>query len=177
MVLAKWIMAKAIQHKIAGLWGLFALLLYVPVAVSAATVIQDESENAPAVEAAAKAYAQFWNTGDEKFASIALSPHFIDRTLPEGRQQGIAGVLEASKSFRQAVPDLTAEVEQLLVVKDRAVVRLRFKGHFSGQFGQHQGKGQPINFAAVDIYRVQDGLITDNWHLEDYNSLFTQMEF
>jgi len=30
-----------------------------------------------------------------------------------------------------------------------------------------QGKGQPIAFIATDLVRVEDGRITDNWHIED----------
>ncbi|MCE9687918.1 ester cyclase [Shewanella sp. AS16] len=73
------------------------------------------------------------------------------------------------------MPDLSVTVEHLLVVGDRAIVRLRFKGHFSWVFGEQQGQGQQIDFRAVDLYRVQGGLITDNWHLEDYQTLFAQL--
>lgn len=36
-------------------------------------------------------------------------------------------------------------------------------------------KGKKIDFRAVDMYRVRDGFITDNWHLEDYQTLFSQL--
>lgn len=128
------------------------------------------------IEEAVRNYAQFWNSGDEALARKALSHNFIDRTLPEGRQQGVSGAIEASRHFREAVPDLTAQIEQMLIAEDKAAVRLRFKGHFSGQFGKVKGRGQEIDFTAVDIYRISKGKITDNWHLEDYLTLFTQME-
>jgi len=66
---------------------------------------------------AARRYAAFWNTGEASFAEAALAGNFADRTLPSGRLQGIKGVLEASKNFRAAIPDLRAEIEELLVVK------------------------------------------------------------
>ena len=137
--------------------------------------ISDASKRALAIGRAALLYASFWNTGDAKFAHWALADSFIDRTLPAGRAQGISGPIDASKAFRAAVPDLSVTVEHLLVVGDRAVVRLRFEGHFTGVFGEQQGQGQKIDFRAVDMYRVQDGLITDNWHLEDYQTLFLQL--
>jgi predicted ester cyclase len=37
-----------------------------------------------------------------------------------------------------------------------------------------QGKGQKVDFQAMDLYRVADGKITDNWHLEDIN-MFRQL--
>lgn len=137
--------------------------------------ISDESPQAQAIARAALLYASFWRTGDARFAHSALATGFLDRTLPAGRAQGITGPLEASKAFRAAVPDLSVSVEHLLIVGDRAVVRLRFNGRFTGVFGEQQGQGQKIDFRAVDMYRVRDGFIIDNWHLEDYQTLFSQL--
>lgn len=126
-------------------------------------------------ELAARRYDTFWNNGDEALAKAALSPQFVDRTPPPGRAQGPQGPLQASKTFRQAVPDLSCEVEQMLVVGDRVVSHLHFAGHFTGSFNGIQGKGQPIDFIATDIYRVADGKIVENWHLEDNLTLLKQL--
>ena len=111
---------------------------------------------------AARRYAAFWNTGDAQFARQALSPVFVDRTLTAGRPQGVDGPLQASEGFRKAVPDLSAEVQDMTVAGDRVAVHLRFRGHFTGVFGQLQGKGQAIDFQAPDLYRIQDGRIAEN---------------
>ena len=124
---------------------------------------------------AARRYAAFWNTGETRYAEAALARNFFDRTLPSGRPQGLKGVLEASKNFRASIPDLRAEIEELLVVKDRAVVRYIFTGHFSGRFKDLKGDDREISFRAVDIYRVQNGQIFDNWHLEDNLALMQQL--
>ena len=131
--------------------------------------------NADAAILAARRYAAFWDTGDPAWAQLALAPTFIDRTLPPGRVQGPAGPLQASRGFRTAVPDLRAEVSDMVVADDRVSVHLHFSGHFTGQFGQAQGHGQVIDFQAFDLYRVVDGRITDNWHLEDNLTLLQQM--
>lgn len=125
---------------------------------------------------AARRYAGFWNSGDPALAQQALAPDFTDRTLPPGRPQGPSGPLQASAGFRKAVPDLRAEIDEMIVNGDRVILRLNFHGHFSGSFGAVQGHGQDIAFRAIDIYRVADGRITDNWHLEDNLTLLQQME-
>ena len=124
---------------------------------------------------AARRYDTFWNTGDEALARAALAPTFIDSTLPTGRPQGLAGPLAASKLMRAAIPDLHCEIEQMIVAGDRVVTHLRFRGHFTGHFGQTQGQGQTINFSATDIYRVSDERIAENWHIEDNLSLQQQL--
>lgn len=124
---------------------------------------------------AARRYDTFWSTGDEALARAALAPDFMDRTLPPGRAQGLAGPLEASKIMRAAMPDLHCRIEQMIVAGDRTVVHLRFQGHFTGRFKQTQGQRQAIDFIATDIYRVVDGRIAENWHLEDNLTLLQQL--
>jgi predicted ester cyclase len=132
-----------------------------------------------ALSLAARRYYAFWNTGEERYAKAALAPNFTDQTLPAGRAQGLEGPLAASRFFRAAVPDLKAEVEEMLQVGDRVIGRLHFTGHFTGTFGSgpdaKQGDGRAIDFIATDIYRVRGGKITDNWHIEDNLTLLKQM--
>jgi predicted ester cyclase len=134
-----------------------------------------QEQAAQPVILAARRYAAFWNTGEPRYAEAALARNFVDRTLPPGRPQGFNGVVEASKNFRAAIPDLRADIEELLVLNDRAVVRYIFMGHFTGTFKDLKGDGRAISFRAVDIYRVQNGQISDNWHLEDNLSLMQQL--
>lgn len=122
---------------------------------------------------AARRYDSFWDTGNEALARQALSPNFIDNTLPNGRPQGADGVLKASKAFRTAVPDLRCEVRQMIVAGDRVVTHLHFTGHFTGTFQGKSGQGQKVDFIATDIYRIADGRIAEDWHLED-NLTFVQ---
>ncbi|CAJ0712025.1 hypothetical protein LMG6871_00291 [Ralstonia edaphis] len=134
-----------------------------------------DTPQAAAAVLAARRYATFWHTGDARYATEALSPAFVDRTLPAGRVQGTQGPLDASKAFRTAVPDMRVEIEDMVVAGDRVSVHLRFRGHFTGEFGRAHGQNQPIDFQAFDLYRIADGKIAENWHLEDNQTLLRQM--
>ena len=124
---------------------------------------------------AVRAFYDFWNTGDEAFLKQAIAEKFTDRTLPPGRPQGPEGPAFASRHFRAAVPDLMVTVEKMIVAGDYVTVHMRFSGHFTGSFGQTQGKGQAIAFIATDLVKVESGRITDNWHIEDNLTLLQQM--
>ncbi|EPL8207916.1 ester cyclase [Raoultella ornithinolytica] len=128
-----------------------------------------------ALETVARRYATFWNTGDEALAREALADNFVDKTPPEGRKQGPEGALLASRAFRTAVPDLSCEIEQMIVAGDRVVSHLHFRGHFTGTFGKLKGKGQQVDFIATDIYQVRNNKIIANWHLEDNLTLMKQL--
>jgi predicted ester cyclase len=129
---------------------------------------------APTVKAAREFY-EFWNSGDDAVLKQAISPSFTDRTLPPGRPQGPQGPAFASHQFRAAVPDLRVEVKKMIVAGDYITVHMVFTGHFTGAFGQVQGKGQSIAFIATDLLKVTEGRITDNWHIEDNLSLMKQL--
>ncbi len=124
---------------------------------------------------AARAFYDFWNSGDEAFLKEAVAPNFTDRTLPPGRPQGPDGPAFASRRFRTAVPDLKVSVEKMIIAGDYVTVHMRFTGHFTGTFGQTQGKGQAIEFIATDLLKVENGRVTDNWHIEDNLTLLQQM--
>lgn len=148
--------------------------------VKPGTLIVDHSlpqETLAAEILAARRYDTFWDDGDEALARVALAPDFMDNTLPSGRAQGAAGVLKASSTFRTAVPDLRCEVRQMIVAGDRVVTHLHFTGHFTGSFMGKAGQGQKVDFIATDIYRMSDGRIAEDWHLEDNLTFLQQIGF
>jgi predicted ester cyclase len=124
---------------------------------------------------AVRAFYDFWNTGDEALLKEAIASNFIDHTLPPGRPQGPEGPAFASRRFRAAVPDLKVTVEKMIVAGDYVTVHMNFTGHFTGKFGQTQGKGQPVPFIATDLVKIENGRITDNWHIEDNLALLQEM--
>ena len=124
---------------------------------------------------AVRAFYDFWNTGDETLLKEAVAPNFTDHTLPPGRPQGPEGPAFASRQFRAAVPDLKVTVHKMIVAGDYVTVHMSFSGHFTGSFGQKQGNGQQVPFIATDLVRVENGRITDNWHIEDNLTLLQEM--
>jgi predicted ester cyclase len=138
-----------------------------------ATTIPDAQREATLK--AVRAFYEFWNTGDEALLKQAIAENFTDHTLPAGRPQGPEGPAFASRNFRAAVPDLKVAVEKMIVAGDYVTVHMKFTGHFTGKFGETQGKGQPIAFIATDLVKVENGRITDNWHIEDNLTLLQAM--
>jgi predicted ester cyclase len=116
-----------------GIFAALALLLSTPafaadgvkinevvVAASIPDAQRDASINA------ARAFYDFWNTGDPALLKHAIAPTFTDRTLPPGRPQGPEGPAFASHQFRAAVPDLTVTAEKMIVAGDYVTVHMRF---------------------------------------------------
>jgi predicted ester cyclase len=124
---------------------------------------------------AVRAFYEFWNTGNAGLLEQSIAKNFTDRTLPPGRPQGPEGPAFASRQFRAAVPDLKVTVEKMIVADNYVTVHMSFTGHFTGTFGRAEGQGQPIAFIATDLVKVENGRITDNWHIEDNLTLLKEM--
>jgi|SRR6266496_159600 len=123
----------------------------------------------------ARLFYAFWDTGNEEYASAAVNNDFHDNTLPEGRPQGPKGLLYASQTFRSAVPHLHCTIEDLLVSGDKVTARLLFTGAHKGEFMGHPATGKPVRFFAIDILRIRNGKIFEDWHLEDNLTLLEQL--
>src|SRR5256885_9059204 len=119
---------------------------------------------------AVRAFYEFWNTGDAALLKQAVAENFTDRTLPPGRPQGPEGPAFASRRFRVAVPDLKVTVEKMIVAGDYVTVHMSFTGHFTGKFGQTQGKGQPVPFIATDLVKIENGRIRSEEHTSELQS-------
>ena len=165
-----------------GIFTALMLLLSTPVFAADGVKINDLVVAVPIPDAqreatlkAVRAFYDFWNTGDEALLKEAIASNFTDHTLPPGRPQGPEGPAFASRQFRTAVPDLNVTVEKMIVAGDYVTVHMNFTGHFTGRFGQTQGKGQPVPFIATDLVKIENGRVTDNWHIEDNLTLLQEM--
>lgn len=137
-------------------------------------VSPDDSAAAMFAELAATYYG-FWNNGSTALFEATVSLGYIDRTLPAGRQQGPLGLADAGTAFFDAFPDGRVKVHQQMLVGDRIVSHLRVTGTFTGTRKGIEGAGQTIDYLATDIMRVADGLIVENWHVEDHETLHRQL--
>ncbi len=123
----------------------------------------------------AATYYGFWNNGSPALFEATVSTDYTDRTLPTGRQQGPSGLADAGTTFFAAFPNGRVKVLQQVLVRDRVVSHLRITGTFTGSRKGVDGAGQAIDYLATDIMRVADGLIAENWHVEDHETLHQQL--
>ena len=117
-----------------------------------------------------------FNAGDTERLLAVVAPdlvmHFAE--LPEalhGREVWQQGF----ELMRQAFPDLEAHVEDLVAAEDRVAVRVRFRGTHAGAFQGIPATGRAIHYVSHEFYRVENGLIVEEWICSDMASLFRQL--
>ncbi len=98
--------------------------------------------------------------------NIAGAPHQL-----RGRDVWEAG----TRMMMAAFPDLHATIEDIFGAGDRVAVRLAFRGTHRGAFQGIPATGRPVEYASFEIYRVEDGLLAEEWILSDLATLMRQI--
>lgn len=82
---------------------------------------------------------------------------------------------EGAAMLRGAFPDLHAEIEDIFASGDRVAMRLRIRGTHEGDYLGIPGTGRTVNYVSHEFYRIENGLIAEEWICSDTASLFRQI--
>jgi steroid delta-isomerase-like uncharacterized protein len=86
--------------------------------------------------------------------------------------ENLAGLLG---SFIGALPDLYAAEQDITAENDLVMVRLVVTATVKGSLLGVPADGKPVRWNAVDIYRVTDGKISEEWAADDIATIMTQL--
>jgi steroid delta-isomerase-like uncharacterized protein len=118
---------------------------------------------------------EFQSQGDEAVADELLADNFTNHTAPPGMAPDKPGVKVYFAAFRRAVPDLHAQVHDMLVDGDKVVTRKTLHGTHTGEFMGLPPTGNAISVEVIDIVRVRDGKFVEHWNVLDTLALMRQM--
>ncbi len=90
--------------------------------------------------------------------------------------RGPAGFKPFHSAYRNAFPDVTINVDDMVAEGDKVAVR------WSGA-GTHLGDGQPglaatgrpVQFQGMNIVRIEDGKLVEGWNLFDQLGMLQQL--
>ena len=88
---------------------------------------------------------------------------------------GVGGLVGLLESFIGAMPDLHAAEQDIAAEDDLVVVRLVVSATVKGALLGVPADGKPVRWSAVDIYRVTDGKISEEWAADDIASIMIQL--
>lgn len=103
-------------------------------------------------------------TEDVRFRG-SLGPTFEGRDELRGYMRGL----------RDAMPDLSVVVEQMVAETDAAAARLTFRGTHTGELMGIAGSGQHVSWSAAALFRFREGRISDLWSVGDTSALRRQI--
>lgn len=103
---------------------------------------------------------------------------YIDHGPFHKQQAGREGMKQAHQYFYEGFPDVHETIEDIFAEEDKVVVRWICKGTHLGNFVSvpipPTGKSAAVQ--GIDIFRIQNGKVTECWHIVDALSLLFQLE-
>jgi steroid delta-isomerase-like uncharacterized protein len=88
---------------------------------------------------------------------------------------GVEGLTGLLKSFIGALPDLVAAEQDIVAENDLVMVRLVVSATVKGALLGVPADGKPVRWNAVDIYRITDGKISEEWAADDVATIMIQL--
>ncbi|MFF3017293.1 ester cyclase [Streptomyces sp. NPDC057939] len=80
-----------------------------------------------------------------------------------------------ARAMWDGFPDLRITVEDMFGAGDRVAVRVHFSGTHRGSFQGFAPTGREVGFRSLEIYRVEDDRIAEEWVAPDMISLMRQI--
>lgn len=119
-------------------------------------------------------FKEVWNEGNLATVDELLAPDYVLHD-PAKLVRGPEGFKAYVSAFRAAFPDLHATIEDQIAEGDK--VAMRFTGHATHK-GEFQGiapTGKQIMLTGINIQRIVDGRIVENWVNLDTLGLLQQL--
>jgi steroid delta-isomerase-like uncharacterized protein len=134
------------------------------------------SESAQANAALVRESFEAFNAGDTKRLLAVVAPdlvmHLAEAPEPiRGRETWQQGF----EMMKRAFPDLEAHIDDVVAADDRVAVRVTFDGTHAGEFQGIPATGRTIHYVSHEFYRLEGGVIAEEWICSDTTSLFHQL--
>ena len=78
-------------------------------------------------------------------------------------------------AFFNALPDLSATMEDLVMSGDRVVGRFVYRGTHTGELMGIPASGKPVEMRSIDIWRTGDGMFVEHWDELNLMEVFQQV--
>jgi steroid delta-isomerase-like uncharacterized protein len=116
-----------------------------------------------------------WNTQRLDDIDRFVTPGYVrhDPTVPE--VHGPEGEKQLAGMYLAAFPDLRFTVEDLVAEGDKVVARYTVRGTHRGELMGIPPTGNQIAVEAMEIYRLEDGRIAEQWVVMDGLGMMQQL--
>ena len=120
-------------------------------------------------------YEEVFNKKNLAIIDDFLDPHIIEHALPPGLPGGIQGSRQLIGMYLTAFPDLQLTAEALIAEEDKLAARLTMRGTHKGEFMGIPPTGKQVTMTGIQIVRIANGKIAENWINLDALGLLQQL--
>ena len=117
-----------------------------------------------------------WNKGNSEFFMEATIPDYVlyspsGNPNPMSREEAVETVKVLWKGF----PDISFNIEELIAVGDKIIVRYVVRGTHEGEFMGIPATGNKIEVSGIIISRIEDGKFVEEWDEMDSMGMMMQL--
>lgn len=98
-----------------------------------------------------------------------------DETLTPEEAQGFDGFRHHVEAAREAFPDATVIIEDMIAEDDKVFVRFTFEGTHEGPFGGIDPTGNRVSDTNMVLMRLEEGRIVERWAESDTLGMLQQL--
>jgi predicted ester cyclase len=120
-------------------------------------------------------HAALLDSRDPDVVDSFFAADFVSHNNPPGFPPGVEGVKRFFSMFRDAFPDVTVEIDEIVAEGDRVAVATTFSGTHQGELMDMAPTGRRVAVTGIDIVRVADGKIVEHRGLTDIVGLMRQL--
>jgi steroid delta-isomerase-like uncharacterized protein len=121
-------------------------------------------------------YEEVWGRGHLEVADEVFAADYVRHDLrPTNPPPGAEGQKQIAADFRAAFPDVHVTVDLVLAEGDLVAARWTMEGTNTGPWGKVPATGKHASFSGVNIYRFENGKVTEIWNHRDDMGLMQQL--
>ena len=116
-----------------------------------------------------------WEEGNPEAVARFAADGYLRHRSPTASPLDLDAQIERLRGFRRAFPDMTIEVNDVVASGDLIAFRGTMRGTHSGEFLGVPATGRAVTAGLLDLIRVEDGRIAEQWGGPDTYDLLTQL--
>ena len=118
---------------------------------------------------------EVWHKENPGALDAFLAPDYQRHRSPHAPPLNLADQKQLLKGFRAAFPDIAITVEDVIAEGDKIAFRSTMHGTHQGEILGIAPTGRAVTFSLLDIIRIQDGKIAEQWGGPDLYDLARQL--
>lgn len=119
---------------------------------------------------------EIWNKGNLDAVGDIYAPNYIGHQLAGGEDiHGLEAIKQLAAATRQAFPDFTHTVEDVLAEGDKVVTRSTIHATHQGEFRGIASTGKEVEVTSMHMNRIEGGKLAESWHNADHLGLMQQL--
>jgi len=122
-----------------------------------------------------RSHEEIWSTGNIALIDELYTRDFVCHFLVGPEWEGREGLAEQVTSHRRSFPDWHETAVRLIAENDYVVAHFISSGTNQGPFAGNDPTGRPVRIHELSIYRLEDGMIAEQWGFPDIQGLSHQL--